>query len=99
MTDYKRRDASGQHANFGIGRRYLRMAMSLMRTSQIYLPPWLRKADATLEERAGYYLMIWPKLREKWLKLGALEVAFAKDRPLGLWRQMVQELYDIKLKL
>ncbi len=70
-----------------------------MRTSQIYLPPWLRKADATLEERAGYYLMIWPQLREKWLKLGALEVAFAKDRPLGFWRQMVQELYDIKLKL
>jgi hypothetical protein len=66
MTDYKRRDASGQHANFGIGRRYLRMAMSLMRTSQIYLPPWLRKADATLEERAGYYLMIWPKLTRQW---------------------------------
>ena len=99
MTDHKRRDASGQHADFGIGRRYLRTGMSLMRTSQIYLPPWLRKADATLEERAGYYLMIWPKLREKWVKFGALEVAFAKDRPLGLWRQMVQELYDIKLKL
>ena len=99
MTDYKRRDASGQHADFGIGRRYLRMGMSLMRTSQIYLPPWLRKSDATLEERAGYYLMTWPYLREKWVKYGALEVAFAKDRPLGLWRQMVQELYDIKLKL
>ena len=38
MKDYKRRDASGQHADFGIGRRYLRMAMSLMRTSQIYIP-------------------------------------------------------------
>jgi transposase len=99
MADYKRRDASGQHANFGIGRRYLRMAMSLMRTSQIYLPPRLRKADATLEERAGYYLMSWPFLRDKWKKAGALEAAFAKDRPLGLWRQIVQELYDIKLKL
>jgi hypothetical protein len=52
-----------------------------------------------MEERAGYYLMMWPKLREKWLKFGALEVAFAKDRPLGLWRQIIQELYDIKLKL
>ena len=99
MADHKRRDASGQHANFGIGRRYLRMAMSLMRTSQIYLPPRLRKADATLEERAGYYLMTWPYLRGKWKKAGALEAAFAKDRPLGLWRQTVQELYDIKLKL
>jgi len=99
MIDYKRRDASGQHADFGIGRRYLRMAMSLMRTSQIYIPPRLRKTESTLEERAGYYLMSWPYLREKWKKYGALEAAFAKNRPLGLWRRIVQELYDIKLKL
>jgi transposase len=99
MADYKRRDASGQHADFSMGRRYLRMAMSLMRTSQIYLPPRLRKADATLQERASYYLMTWPYLRGKWKKLGALEAAFTKDRPLGLWRQIVQELYEIKLKL
>ena len=44
MVDYKRRDASGQHADFGIGRLYLRMAMCLMRTSQIYMPYRLRKA-------------------------------------------------------
>ena len=99
MADYKRRDASGQHADFGIGRRYLRMAMSLMRTSQIYLPSSLRKADTTLQERAGYYLMTWPYLREKWKKYGALEAAFAKDRPLGIWWRIVQELYDINLKL
>jgi len=99
MADYKRRDVSGQHANFGIGRRYLRMALSLMRTSQVYLPPRLRKTDVTLQERAGYYLMSWPFLRDKWKKAGALEAAFAKDRPLGLWRQIIQELYDIKLKL
>jgi transposase len=99
MTDYKRRDASGQHADFGMGRRYLRMAISLMRTSQAYLPPNLRKDDYTLEERAGYYLTSWPYLKEKWKKVGALEAAFAENRPLGLWRQIVQELYDITLKL
>lgn len=99
MADYKRRDGSGQHADFGIGRRYLRMAMSLMRTSQIYLPPRLRRADTASQERAGYYLMSWPLLRDKWKKAGALEIAFAKDRPLGLWRQIVQKLYDITLKL
>ena len=99
MVDYKRRDASGQHADFGIGRRYLRMAMSLMRTSQIYLPPGFRQADTTLQERAGYYLMTWPYLREKWQKYGALEVAFEKNRPLGQWRNIVQDLYEIKLKL
>ena len=99
MADYKRRDASGQHADFGIGRRYLRMAMSLMRTSQVYLPPGFRKADTTLQERAGYYLTTWPYLREKWQKYGALEVAFEENRPLGQWRNIVQDVYEIKLKL
>jgi hypothetical protein len=70
-----------------------------MRTSQVYLPPRLRRADTATEERAGYYLINWPFLRDKWKKAGALEAAFAKDRPLGLWRQIVQELYDITLKL
>ncbi len=99
MADYKRRDASGQHADFGIGRRYLRMAISLMRTSQVYLPANLRNDGYTLQQRAGYYLKSWPYLKDKWKKVGALEAAFANNRPLGLWRQIVQQLYDIKLKL
>ncbi len=99
MIDHKRRNAAGQHADFGIARRYLRMAMCLMRTSQAYLPPRLRKAGVKPEERAGYYLMTWPYLRDKWRKLGALEAAFSEDRPLGRWRNMVQELYEIKLTL
>ena len=99
ISDYRRRDAAGQHADFGIARRYLRMAMCLMRNSGIYLPPRLRKKGVKPEERAGYYLMSWPYLREKWGKLGALEAAFVKDRPLGRWRNMVQKLYEIKLTL
>ena len=98
MTDYNRREASGQHADFGIARRYLRMGMCLMRTSQVYLPRRLRNRNVEPKERASYYLMIWPKLRDKWLKLDALNAAFAKDRPLGKWRNMVQELYGITLK-
>ena len=99
MADYKRRDASGQHTDFGIGRRYLCMAISLMRTSQVYLPPHLRKDEYSPKERASYYLMAWPFFRDKWKKMGVLEAAFATNRPLGLWRQIVQELYDIELKL
>ncbi len=99
MTDYKRREAADQHADFGIGRRYLRTGMCLMRTSQIYLPQHLRNTAVKPEERAGYYLMTWPAFREKWNKAGALEAAFETDRPLGRWRKMVQELYEIKLKL
>ncbi|MHC4537569.1 MAG: IS110 family transposase [Planctomycetota bacterium] len=98
-ADHKRREAGGQHADFGIGRRVIRMSMCLMKTSQVYMPPRLRNAKTKPEERAGYYLMTWPRLREKWNKVGALKIAFEKDRPLGQWRNMVQELYDIKLKL
>jgi hypothetical protein len=98
MADYKRRDASGQHADFGIGRRYLRMAISLMRTSQVYLPPYLRKDGYSLKDRASYYLAAWPYFRDKWKKVGALKAAFATDRPLGIWRQIVKQLYNIELK-
>jgi len=99
MADYKRREANDQHADFGIGRRYLRTSMCLMRTSQIYIPIRLRIKGVNPEQRAGYFQMIWPSLRDKWAKLGALETAFANDNPLGRWRNMVQELYEIKLKL
>jgi transposase len=99
MADYKRRDAAGQHADFGIARRYLRMGICLMKTSQIYLPDRLRKNDVNPEERAGYYLMNWPYLREKWRKDGALKAAFEQTNPLGQWRDMVQRIYDIKLML
>lgn len=99
MADYRRRDAAGQHADFGMAKRFLRMGMCLMRTSQVYIPQQLRNKGVEPEERAGYYLSIWPKLREKWKRVDALEVAFSKDNPLGQWRNMVQELYEIKLKL
>jgi hypothetical protein len=38
-------------------------------------------------------------LRDKWQKAEALNVAFDDDNPLGKWRNMVQDLYEIKLKL
>ena len=99
MTDHKRRDAAGQHADFGIARRYLRMAMCLMRASRVYLPRPLRSTKARPQERASYYLTMWPAVREKWKKLDALKAAFEKDRPLGQWRDMVQKFYGIKLTL
>jgi len=99
MADYKRRDAARQHADFGIARRYLRMGVCLMKTSQVYIPGRLRKNDVKPEERAGYYLMSWTYLRDKWRKAGALNAAFEQTRPLGQWRDMVQKIYDVKLML
>ena len=99
MSDYKRRDAQGQHADFGMARRYLRMALGMMRTYQTYLPKRLRSTKINMKERATYYLTAWPKLREKWHKASSLDIAFAKDMPLGQWRGVIQELYGIELKL
>jgi transposase len=97
MADYRRRDANGQHAAFGMARRYLRMGMHLMRTSQVYVPARLRRKDTRPEERARYYLMMWPYLKDKWQRVDALGVAFAPEHPLGQWRHMVQEVYGIQL--
>jgi len=98
-VDYKRRSAKGQHADFGMSRRYLRMAMCLMRTSQAYLPKSLRSTHCPMKERAQYYLLTWPTLRKKWKMKNALEFAFDKNRPLGQWRNVVQTLYGIELEL
>ena len=97
MADHKRRDANGQNANLGIARRYLRIAMHMMRFSHIYLPPEMRM-DATSEERAKYYVSVWPRLLEKWKRYDAHEVAFASENPLGQWRDMVKSIYKITLK-
>lgn len=99
MEDHHRRDATGQHANFGIARRYLRAGMHLMRNSTIYLPPELRGSKVSTEARVEYYQIFWPYLLDKWRKYGAAKIAFAPENPLGQWRNMIQELYDIELKI
>ena len=71
----------------------------MMRTSQVYLPPSLRSDSVDQRDKAEYYLSIWPLLKEKWKRAGALETAFEKDRPLGCWRQIVQHLYSIELNI
>ena len=99
MADHHRRQSSGQHADFGLARRYLRLGMCLMRTGQIYLPPELRSEEATPEERGAYYLKLWPNLEAKWRRVKADHIAFDPKNPLGQWRNMVEELYGIKLTL
>lgn len=98
MEDHRRRTANKQHADFGMARRFLRLSMKLMRTTDCYLPARLR-THATKEELASYYLKLWPKLLLKWCAVGAEQVAFAPENPLGKWRNCIQEIYDIKLPL
>ncbi len=98
MADHKRRSANGQHADFGIARRYLRIAMHMMRYSHIYLPTNLHGLS-NVAARGAYYQATWPSILEKWKKYDAHEVAFASENPLGQWRDTVQRIYSIKLKI
>jgi transposase len=97
-SDHARRTAQRQHADFGIARRYLRLGMRMMRDHQVYLLEELRQ-NVEEKEMKAYYLKQWPALRKKWQKAGALQEAFAPENPLGMWRNMVQEFYQISLPL
>ena len=96
--DHRRRGANGQHADFGMARRFLRMAMRLMRTGESYVPPELREG-AALEELRAWYLELWPKLLDKWVKAGAVHTAFHPENPLGQWRERIEAIYEIDLPL
>jgi len=80
--DHRRRGAHKQHADFGMARRFLRMGMRLMKNGESYVPPELR-TGATLEQLQTYYLQLWPKLLDKWVKSGAVHTAFDPANPLG----------------
>jgi transposase len=96
--DFSRRAASGQNALFGVGRRYIRLAMSLMRNCECYIPADLRETRDRDDMRI-YYRQMWPKLLETWKGSGALHFAFDSANPLGQWRECIQAIHDIKLPL
>ena len=100
-ADHHRRAANGQHADFGMARRYLRMGMRLMRNGECYIPPELRAPtdEQTLQQLRTYYLQLWPKILDKWIKAKAVETAFHPDNPLGQWRERIEKIYDLKLPL
>ncbi len=82
-----------------MARRLMRIAISMMKTWQFYLPCDLRRNQTDKKDRALYYLSVWPYITGKWRRLGVLEQAFEKERPMGQWRDVVQSLYNIKLDL
>jgi len=96
--DHRRRGAHKQHADFGMARRFLRMGMRLMKNGESYVPPVLR-TGATLEELQTYYLELWPKLLDKWVKADAVHTAFDSENPLGQWRERIEAIYGIELPL
>ena len=98
QEDFSRREADGQNALFGIGRRYLRLAMALMQNCECYIPADLRETRDRDDLRI-YYQRMWPKLIQTWKGSGALHVAFDPANPLGQWRECIQAMYGVKLPL
>jgi transposase len=96
--DHRRRGANKQHADFGMARRFLRLGMHLMRNNDSYVPPELRHGT-TIEKLRTYYLQQWPKLLNKWTAFGAAHAAFDENNPLGRWRKVIEEMYEIDLPL
>lgn len=103
LEDAARRKHAGKAVETAMARRFLRIARALAKSHCIYLPTHLRTGqthtDADREERAQYIIKTWPDLLLKWKRLGLQQEAFAPETPLGNWRIIVQEIYDIELPL
>jgi transposase len=103
LHDAARRKLAGKAVDTAMARRFLRIARALAKGHCIYLPSHLRTGqtgtEAEAEARAQYIVKIWPDLLLKWKRIGLHEEAFAPETPLGNWRIIVQEIYDIKLPL
>jgi len=91
--------AQGSHTNFALAKRLVRLAKYLVHTGTVYRPKALMDPDTPKETLALYYQGAWTKLLLKWKAKTDLKDVFAPQRPLGQWRQMVQELYALELPL
>jgi transposase len=96
---YRQLLEKGQHADFVMSRRLLRISKDLMRRGSVYRPKELLDPNTSTQKLANYYQQLWPILLDKWSGLLRWDHLFNPQNPLGRWRQMVQELYQICLPL
>lgn len=95
---YKNDQAMGRDARGRLAQSLLRISLYLIETQGFYLPPSLHRGGSP-EQIRQYYVHTWPKVLIKWRDYGAITEALAEGSPLRIWRDMAQELYDIKLPL
>jgi transposase len=92
-------EARGAHTEFAIAKRLVRLAKHLAVNSTVYCPKAMLDSDTPKATLAAYYQTVWEKLLPKWREKSDLREVFAPEHPLGQWRQMVQELYALELRL
>jgi len=89
---YEQLDANGQHADFVIARRLLRIFKFMMIYQSIYLPPRLRQWDReSLGDLSQYLSDVRKKIAAKWSRAKQAKEAVEETRPLGLWWKTCQE--------
>jgi hypothetical protein len=97
---YRRLERNGQHADFIMSKRLLRVSKDLMRRGTVYRPKALLSPDTSVAELKAYYADLWPRLLLKWNHLLTdWDCLFDSRYPMGQWRQMVEQLYGLSLAL
>ena len=97
---YERWEANGQHALFAGAKRYLRLVKMLTINRTAYQSMAARQPDATKGVRRIDAEETWQKLLPKWKTIpNYQELVFAEDKPLGLWRCLMIELFDADMHL
>jgi transposase len=97
MTQWQ---ANGQHAAFAGARRYLRLLRTLVRSEVPYLDPSGRGLHASAQARRISCEQTWDVLVKKWRSVPDWrENVFAEDKPLGFWRKVAMEMFEVNLPL
>lgn len=101
---YAQLQANGQHADFIIARRLLRIFKFMMIHQTIYLPPSLRdwgRDEETRNTLVPYLEKLKHKIFVKWVRHTHARAALTAPQPLGLWWQSIesalQQVYSIKM--
>jgi transposase len=92
-------EARGAHTEFAMAKRLVRLGKCLALTGTVYRPKALMDPETPKATLAAHYQNVWEKLVAKWREKADLHDVFAPTNPLGQWRQMVQELYALELRL
>jgi hypothetical protein len=92
-------EARGAHTAFALAKRLVRLGKYLALTGTVYRPKALMDPDTPKATLAAHYQSLWEKLLPKWRDKADLRDVFAPQHPLGQWRQMVQKLYALELRL
>ncbi|MDA0813615.1 MAG: transposase [Verrucomicrobia bacterium] len=92
---YHQLASNGQHADFIIARRLLRIFKYMMLSQSIYLPARLRKWDAQMAEPLKEYLSeVREKIAAKWSRAQLAKEAMDEANPLGNWWKTRTEAFQ-----